>query len=834
MVKEKDIRRTLFVDVVLPLATRRLYTYRVPVDLKDFIAIGKRVIVQFGKTKIYSGLVYCIHEKPPSSYEAKYIDSVLDDVPIVTNIQLAHWNWLSSYYMCTLGEVMNSAIPSGYKLASETKIRIHPQYDGELMALTDKEYLIVEALELNNILTIKEIIEILDQKTVFPIIKLMIEKEVLWVEEEVVERYRIKTQTVVELSSKCKDEGMLKSYFKELEKAPKQLELLMCLMNMSLHFSEKKKLVSRPKLLAKSNISSSVLNQLVKKGIVELSEVKVDRLMDSNVSVSEKPFELNTPQKVALSEIKALFDSKDVVLLHGITSSGKTEVYTELIKEVLKQGKQVLFLMPEIALTSQMVNRLRARFGNLVGVYHSKFNEGERVEIWQAVSGFISKKANSKFQIVLGARSAVFLPFTNLGLVVVDEEHENSFKQYDPSPRYNGRDAAIFLSHLHGAKAILGTATPSLESYSNALNGKYGLVEINERYGEMQLPEIIVVDAKEERIRKRMKSNFTSVLIDLMGKAIDKKEQVILFQNRRGFSSFLECATCNWIPKCVQCDVTLTYHKFIGKAKCHYCGFMQSVPVKCGACGGIEIQTKGFGTEMIEEDLKEFLPQAKVARMDLDTTRNKNAHSKIISSFEKREVDILVGTQMVTKGLDFDNVSVVGILNADTLLNFPDFRSFERGYQLMAQVGGRAGRKHKKGKVVIQTYDAKHKVIEQVVNNDFVSLFNQEMVQRKKFTYPPFCRLIQITLKHKDRKVLDLSSNGLAETLKHVFGKRLLGPEYPLVSRVRGFYNKQILLKIENSASFSKAKIALRESLDHFSSSKHGKGIRIQIDVDPM
>jgi len=802
------------------------------------------VVVQFGKRKMYTAIIENIHQKAPKGYEAKYILSILDPEPVISLKQLEHWKWISSYYMCTLGEVMNAAIPSGLKLASETKLMLNPGFSGDHSILSDKEYLITEALELRDVLTINEVAKVLSQKTVFPLIKSLIDKGVVLVEEELISRYKPRMETYVRLTEQTDDEDALKKTFDQLEKAPKQLELLMSYINLSKKHSKNAVEVTRPDLLKSAGASSNTLNQLIKKGVFEVYKREVGRLnvnIHSPVDGQEaEQLKLSRSQQTALKQIKDAFRKKDVALLHGVTSSGKTEIYIQLIEETIQKGKQVLYLLPEIALTTQIINRLRKYFGNRIGVYHSKFNDSERVEIWNSVlenSRILypesRKKKTETYNIILGARSAMFLPFDNLGLVIVDEEHENTYKQIDPSPRYNARDAVIYLSRLHGAKTLLGSATPSIESYYNAESGKYGFVELMERYGKVQMPEIMLVNIKEESRKKRMKSHFSPFLLELMQQTLANSEQVILFQNRRGFSPFLECSTCAWIPHCIHCDVTLTYHKLFNRLRCHYCGYGQKLPTTCAACGDTNIQTKGFGTEKIEEDLAIYFPEAKIGRMDLDTTRSKHAYQHIINDFENRKLNILVGTQMITKGLDFDNVSVVGILNADNMLNFPDFRAFERSYQLMAQVSGRAGRT-KRGKVVIQSYDPAHSVIQNVVNNDYKRLYEDEIVQRKKFGYPPFYRLIQMTVKHRDYKMVDKAADHLAANLKKKFGKRVLGPEYPPVSRVRNQYLKKILLKLEKEASASKAKFILQEMVNDFSAKAAYRSVKVQVDVDPM
>jgi len=615
---------------------------------------------------------------------------------------------------------------------------------------------------------------------------------------------------------------------------------------------------------------------MVQKNIFELIEREVGRFSSSDYTT--KIFQLNDVQQKVLESIQEQFSpkslvqslksessalniesdkssinrlqsttAKDVVLLHGVTSSGKTEIYVRLIEQALAEGKQVLYLLPEIALTTQIINRLRKYFGDIVGVYHSKFNTNERVEIWNAVLSSKSKVQGSKlddsetlnfklsnFKLIVGARSSLFLPYSNLGLIIVDEEHDTSFKQYDPAPRYNARDAAIYLAHIHKAKTLLGSATPSIESYFNAQEGKYGFAEIHERFGGVKMPEILLADVKEAKLKKQLKSHFAPLLLDTVKLALQNKEQIILFQNRRGFAPQLECNKCAWVPHCVNCDVSLTYHKTSNQLRCHYCGYSVKPPAKCAACGDTDIRMKGFGTEKIEEELALFFPDANIARMDLDTTRSKFAYQHIIQDFEDGKIDILVGTQMVTKGLDFDNVGVVGILNADSMLNFPDFRSFERSYQLMAQVSGRAGRKNKRGKVIIQTQNPEHSIIADVVNNNYLSMYTNQLLDRKNFNYPPYYRLIEMKVIHKDVNMVNVASKFIADNLKQHFGKRVLGPEFPLVSRIRNLYHKTILLKIEREGSVVQAKKIITDVLVQFKSNPDYKSVRIQIDVDPM
>lgn len=825
-------RITLFADVLLPISLPGYFTYRVPFELNNIIKPGQQVVVQFGKKKIYTALVRKIHTTAPPINDIKYILSILEVEALIYEKQFLLWEWIASYYMCTPGEVMNAALPSALKLTSETKIILNPSFDGDVSLLNEKELMTTEALTHQKELTLTDLAKLIEQKTVIPLIKNLIEKKIIIVKEEITNTYKPKTEWYVKLEEKYKDEKLLKEIFDQLEKrAPKQLEILMYIYSKTTSLNDKTHRIKKAVMLKELNTSVAQLNSLIKKGVCTQFELEISRL-ENFEKTDDSYIELNEHQQIALDAINDEFKKKDIVLLHGITSSGKTEIYIKLINETIKQGKQVLYLLPEIALTTQIVNKLRKYFGNKVGVYHSKFNEQERVEIWNKV--LLTNDVNSSYQIILGARSALFLPFNNLGLIIVDEEHDSSYKQHSPAPRYNARDTAIYLSKLHGAKTILGTATPSVESYYNAKTNKYSLVALNKRYGGVLLPEIYVADVKEETKQKKMKSHFTSFLLEEIKEALKNKEQVILFQNRRGFSTRLECDACNWIPECKHCDVTLTYHKKSNLLKCHYCGYSINIPEKCPACNNNKLVLHGFGTEKVEEELPIFFPDAKIVRMDLDTTQSKNGHQIIINDFEDRKIDILVGTQMVTKGLDFNNVHVVGIMNADSMISFPDFRSFERSYQLMAQVSGRAGRNKKRGKVIIQTYHPYHSVIRYVIDHDYTSMYESQIQERMTFKYPPFYKLIQISLKHNNAETLNNSAKELCKQLKKIFGQRVLGPEYPTISRIRNEYIKNILLKIEKDFSLSQAKIVLKKQLDNFKSEHDHKGIRIAIDVDPL
>ncbi|MBT5402569.1 MAG: primosomal protein N' [Crocinitomicaceae bacterium] len=818
---------TQFVDVILPVAVPKLYTYRVPVELTGFVISGQRVIVEFGKRKRYSAIIRKVHGVAPMAYQAKYIEAILDPLPIVTEDQFKFWEWIATYYMCTIGEVMLAALPSALKLASETRIVSNPDFNRDYQQLTDSEYLIVEAIEIRNVLSLLEISEILDQKTVYPLIKSLLEKKAVLVEEELINKYKPKIDKYVRLTADYTREESLKNVFDALERAPKQLELLMQLISQSKMFGHSPIEVKKNSLQKAAGASSAQTAQLVKKGIIEIYEKEIGRIESYDGSLT--PFnELSSQQAVALKEIDHAFKSKQVCLLHGVTSSGKTNVYVEKIKETIAAGGKVLYLLPEIALTTQIINRLKKYFGNCIGVYHSKFNANERVEIWNNV---LSGKG---YDIIIGARSALFLPFKNLDLVIIDEEHENSFKQYDPNPRYHARDAAIVLANISNAKVILGTATPSIETYWSATQGRFGHVKMKKRFGGIQLPEIFCADIQEERRKKKIKGVFTTFLSNAMKIALENGEQIILFQNRRGYAPQWSCDDCGVVPQCSRCDVSLTYHKFQKKLNCHYCGYSINPPSKCDACGSQKLAMIGFGTEKIEEDLALQLPKAKIARMDLDTTRSKSAYQKLLAGFENREIDILVGTQMVTKGLDFDNVALVGVLNADQMLGFPDFRAFERAYQLMAQVSGRAGRKRKRGKVIIQTRNPNHWIIQKVIANDYEAMYHQELLERKNFNYPPFYRLIQLTVKHRDKNLTEEGARELVKLLQVELKGWVLGPEFPSIARIRNFYLMNVLIKFDRKASPTKIKRYINDSIGKLKQNKTFKSCIVKVDIDPI
>lgn len=817
-------RETLFVEVILPLAIAKNYTYSVPFQLNDAVAIGKRVVVQFGKSKLYTAIIASIGNQAPEKYEAKYLLDILDDRPVVTEKQLHFWQWITDYYLCNMGEVMNAALPSALKLASETKIELNKDFEVDKSTLHDKEFMITEALELQDELTVGDIVKLLGQKTVMPILKSMFEKNIINISEEVSERYKPRKKTFLTLNPVYHNQDNLRDLFPILEKrAPKQADALLAFIKLA----RTQKNVSKTELIEESGAGDASIRSLIEKEIFIAEERNVSRLYFDEDEFSDS-FQLNDSQQVALDEIKAQFNEKDVVLLHGVTSSGKTQVYVRLIEEVINSGKQVLYLLPEIALTTHIIERLRQYFGSNIGVYHSRFNDNERVEVWQKV-------LNHEYKVVLGARSSVFLPFAGLGLIIVDEEHETSYKQFDPAPRYNARDAAIYLAGMYQCKTLLGSATPSFESYYNARVHKYGLVGMTERFGGVELPQTEVVSITEELKKKTMQSHFTGVLMDDIRNALAHKEQVILFQNRRGYAPVLMCKVCAYTPKCINCDVSLTFHKSSGKLHCHYCGYKEDAPAICPACGSTHLEYKGFGTEKVEDELSMLLPEARIARMDLDTTRSRNSLQNILNDLEEKKIDILVGTQMVAKGLDFSDVTIIGIINADSLLKYPDYRANERSFQMLAQVSGRAGRRGKQGKVVIQTYDPNHRVIRQVIQNDYKDLYLTEMEERKSFKYPPFYRIINIDVKHKNADILYNQAEYLATELRKNFGDRVIGPEPPLIARVRNYYIKSIMLKFERDAdSIHKAKTIIRDTITQFMTTKLSKGSIVQPDVDPV
>ena len=838
-------RITLFAEILLPLPIPGSFTYRVPYELNDKAKVGQRAVVQFGKTKIMSGLIVSLTTEVPDCNNIKYLLDILDDDPVVNAQQLQLWNWISSYYLCYLGEVMQAALPSALKLSSESKIMLSEDFEVDSMTLSDNEFLIVEALQIQPQLTITEVSKIIGYKKVMPLIKTMIEKKIVVMQEELQQKYKAKYERYVRLSNAYRDEDKMHALMDSLSKrAYKQLELLMAFFVLGGSADNE---VLASDLLKKADATSNILSALVDKGVFETYQKRVSRLKEYKALTDVSSIVLTEKQQEAYDAIHQGFDEEKPVLLHGVTASGKTEIYIKLIQEALDEGRQVLYLLPEIALTEQIINRLKKYFGDRVGVYHSRYDNNERVEIWQQVMNFRSQRVNestgqrvetqrlgdSKYQIIIGSRSAVFLPFSDLGLIIVDEEHDSSFKQIDPAPRYSARDLAALMSKMFHARLLLGSATPSFESYFNAKQNKYHLVSLTERYGGVEMPEIIVDDLRVETRRKTMQANFGKTLVEAMNKTLEEKNQVILFQNRRGFSLRIECDHCNYIPQCINCDVSLIYHKNQNIMKCHYCGYTTSVPTECPNCHSTDLKMHGFGTERIEDDLKVVFPDANSARLDLDTTRTKNSYQYILEQFQNKETDILVGTQMVTKGLDFDSVKVVGVLNADNMLTFPDFRAYERSFQLMEQVSGRAGRKGDKGKVIIQTYQPYHPVILNVMSHDYVKFYEEQMPIRRQFNYPPYSRLVMIKLKDVDNIKLNKAADELAKIFRHVFKENLLGPEYPIVSRVKNQYIKQMIIKISKELNSNKVKDYIKNTIEDFKHNNEFKSVKIQIDVDP-
>lgn len=816
-----------YVDVILPLPLPRCFTYSLPDEGAEEVQIGCRVVVPFGRKKYYTAIVRNVHHYAPTEYEVKEISTVLDTSPILLPGQFRFWEWLADYYLCTQGDVYKAALPSGLKLESETIVEYNPDFEADA-PLSEREQLVLDLLAKEPEQCVTKLEKESGLKNILTVIKSLLDKEALFVKEELRRTYKPKTEARVRLAADASGEENLRRIFDELERAPKQLALLMKYVELSGVLGDgASKEVSKKELLQRASASPAIFNGLVEKQIFEVyyQEIgRLNRLVGKTVELNV----LNEYQQRAYHEIMQSFQEKNVCLLHGVTSSGKTEVYIHLIEETLRQGRQVLYLLPEIALTTQITERLKRVFGSRLGIYHSKFPDAERVEIWQ------KQLTEEGYDIILGVRSSVFLPFRNLGLVIVDEEHENTYKQQDPAPRYHARNAAIVLASMYGAKTLLGTATPSVETWQNATTGKFGWVELKERYKEIQLPEIIPVDIKELHRKKRMTGQFSPLLLQYVREALDNKQQVILFQNRRGFAPMIECRTCGWVPKCKNCDVSLTYHKGINQLTCHYCGYTYQLPRSCPACEGVELMHRGFGTEKIEDDVKLIFPEASVARMDLDTTRTRSAYEKIIADFEQGKTDILIGTQMVSKGLDFDHVSVVGILNADTMLNYPDFRSYERAFQLMAQVAGRAGRKNKRGRVVLQTKSIDHPIIRQVMTNDYEDMVAGQLAERQMFHYPPYYRMVYVYLKNRNETLLDVMAHTMAEKLRALFGNRILGPDKPPVARIQTLFIRKIVVKIEQNASMSRARELLLRVQREMIEDERFKSLIVYYDVDPM
>ncbi len=778
----------MYAEIIIPLALPKNYTWQIPDNLLQQLHVGCRVEVNLGKNKKYAGIVKRIHNEAPTSFEPKEILNVLDSEPVVQPFQLQLWQWMADYYMCSEGEVMAAALPAHFKLSSETVLIFNEEYGEDFSGLDNEEYLVAEALLMKHELRLTEVQQILDATHVYPIVNRLIGKKVCFVWESLKQTYAPKKEAFLVLNPKYDNEDQLSDLLNNWSRAPKQMELLLAY----LHLMKTQGEVTKTELLKKSNASDAQLKGLVEKEILRVEKRNMDRIHYAPKDVLID-FELTPLQAEGLEKVKECFEQKQVCLLHGVTSSGKTLLYIKLIEQYVRQGKQVLYMLPEIALTSQIIRRLQKHFGGYIGIYHSKFSQNERVEIWNKVK-------SGEMKVVLGARSSLFLPYHNLGFIICDEEHDTSYKQQDPAPRYNGRDAAIYMSSLTGAKVLLGSATPALETYHNAKTDKYGLVQLLERYGDVKLPSIEMIDTRMLPKKQGEKIMLSPALMDGVKETVEKNKQVILFQNRRGYTPYQICTVCSWIAQCRNCDVSLTYHKFSNKLKCHYCGNVYPPVTTCQACGSDKLAQRNFGTEKIEEVLETEWTNVKVNRMDFDTIRNKNAHDVLIQQFEQKRIDVLVGTQMVVKGLDFDNVEMVGILDADGLLSFADFRVNERAFQLMEQVSGRAGRRDGKGRVLIQTSNPNHPVLQHVARHDYIGMYGEEIEKRKQFFYPPFSRVIQITFKDKERDVVFDAAHHFAQALQTAYGKYIVGPAEPVVNRVRNMYLMELLLKLPREA----------------------------------
>jgi primosomal protein N' (replication factor Y) (superfamily II helicase) len=823
-------RTTFFADVIVPLSVPNKYTYRVPLEMTASVREGARVLVQFGKTRIYAGVVYKVHESAPKDYTAKYIEGVLDEEPVVNELQLKFWDWIAFYYCANPGEVMNAALPSGLKLSSTSHIQINPEFNFEEMDhafFTDREHQVIDALNASPNLTFENLAEILELKSAHDVVHRLLKKNAVVIYEDVKEKYKPKLESFIRLNTISERE--LSEQLTKLEKkAFKQAEALLYFLH--LRRSGTDGWVKKSELLKKSQ--NSAIGALVKKNIFYEEHFEVGRLLFEKGSSVNKV--LSSQQQRAYDEIKKEFEKNRPVLLHGVTGSGKTEVYIKLISDAVASGKQVLFLIPEIALTTQLITRLRAVFGEIVGVYHSRFSENERVEIWNHVLSGKHDAKEQKYRVILGARSCLFLPFSHLGLIIIDEEHDNSFKQHDPAPRYHARDAALYLATLHKASVLLGSATPSIETMFNTAEGKYGIVHLKNQYVEAGGTTVEICDVNHFTNSNQMKASLTPPLFNAIEKALAKKQQVILFQNRRGFAPYTECRQCGHVPHCIQCDVSLIYHKQHQKLICHYCGYSVTPPKTCSACGSNQLHYKGLGTEKIEEDIEILFPNARTARMDLDSTRSKYAYKQLIDEFESGNIDILVGTQMVTKGLDFNNVNVVGVLNADSILNFPDFRSFEKAYQLITQVRGRAGRSSDKGAIYVQTTQVDHPVLKYIIQNNQPAFYEATLSERRQYNYPPFSRLFELSVISKDANEVNHLSQELFNLLKPAFAGHLLGPEFPLIAKIRNQYHKRILIKVPKQIAAAATRQHVFAALTELQNKHKEWRYKVRIDVDPV
>lgn len=818
----------LYADVILPLAVPLLYTYSVPQDISQNIFVGSRVLVQLGNRKMYTAIVYSLHSNKPTAYQAKLIDSVLDTFPIVTPIQLQLWDWIASYYMCTRGEVMKAALPAGLKLESEAMLYCNSE-SIDTSQLPANEYLIYSTVHDSQGITVDALQKAVSSFAVARTVHVMLQNKILITGEKVIQTYKPKIETRIRFVHDIADKTFVNTAFEQVVKAPKQMELFTKMLDLHIKSKNPNFSITKKELLATTNTSHAIVQELIKKHILIECNTTVSRLQDYSDEVQQAKA-LTEGQQEAMGQIMQSFQSFDTCLLHGVTASGKTELYIELIQHYVAQHKQVLYILPEIALTTQIIQRLQKVFGKSVGVYHSRFSDNERIEVW---NNLLSETAE-QYQIILGVRSSIFLPFKQLGLVIIDEEHETSLKQYDPAPRYNARDTAVMLAKFHGAKTLLGSATPCLETYYNVLQKKYALVELTQRYTQVELPEIRIVDMAVAHKQKRMYNKlFSKDLITYIDAALREKQQIILFQNRRGFTPLIQCADCGHVPHCKHCDVSLTYHKYSNSLRCHYCGYSITHTPTCVACGSNKQEYLGYGTEQIQDVLKEIYPDKSIARMDLDTTRGKYAYHELIEQFEQRSIDILIGTQMITKGLDFENVGLVGILSADSILNIPDFRAFERGFHMMVQVAGRAGRSTKQGLVVIQSYNAQHHILQFVRNHDYHSCMQNQMNDRYTFSYPPFVRLIRVCIKHKEKDTCVRAAQAFAQKIRVATPAIVLGPEFPVIPKLQTYFIQEILIKIPRAVSVEKTKEYIQHTAQILFTQSNFKSIQWYANVDP-
>jgi len=818
----------LYARVILPLAVEGTFTYVVPEELRKLVSPGSRVLVSFGKKRIYTALVKDLISESPPDFKTKPILDVLDKLALVGEKQLQLWDWMSDYYMCTIGEVMRAALPSGLRPESESRARSNSAYVDQgdldsyerllLEVIKDQGEVKLENLQLSGI-----------SKNPLRILKQLVDKGAVELNEFIRSSVSRRRVSYIRFTTSYESEESLLCLLDQLKRAPRQGELV----EKMLQLSEGDKILHNPLLLKKDLLKlgagPGALTALIKKKVLE----QIDREelgAGSDLEPTRKPFTLNKEQSAAIDGIRNQFQLHQSVLLQGVTSSGKTELYIHLIDEMLRKNRQVLYLLPEIALTTQIIQRMRQVFGSRVGVYHSRYSDSERIHVYRNLLGLTEDQT---YSVIIGVRSAIFLPYKKLGLIIIDEEHETTFKQHDPAPRYHARDTAQVLALYQDARVLLGTATPSFETLYNSRTNKFGFVNIPSRYGNVKAPEVILANTRVAKKRKQLVSHFTPELVQGITDALANKEQIILFQNRRGYSNYIICNECSYIPKCSRCDVSLTYHRISGKLECHYCGHKEAVPGACPSCSSTTMSMKGFGTEKIEDELAMVFEGARVGRLDTDAARSAKGYEKIIASFESGNLDILVGTQILSKGLDFENVSLVGVLDADSMLHFPDFRAFERSFQLIYQVSGRAGRRSKQGKVIIQTMDPDHPVIRYICNADYEGLYADQMEERQIFGYPPFRRMIRVTFRHKIPSILDGACDLATRELKDIFTSRVYGPQYPPVRKVHNHFIKQIILKVEREASYERARELLKEVLQGISSREVFRSIRISIDVDP-